>query len=411
MRIEKRRNKDGTTTYSLQYYENKKRKRITQKQMKERFGRDILTDEDAEECMKMFEQLHVKAILQIQKRLTWESKYYNFAALVEQFTEWQKERAPNSWENNTSYLKLYVLPFFLTAKKLNSAELWDDYFEEFKRWLLVAKKVRGGDISYSSRNHAIKALNLFLKHLFDRNLIQKLRLCRPFPEHLQNFRTIDDIFTEAEITGLKDKLLELERPEEAEFMLLLYYTGLRFNEAAGISTADIFQGTVDNAVLAKRLQNSNIEYYGYLVIDSQFDRKQPDGRIQRKPLKGRKKIDEKFARIIPITDKGLWNLLVDRTTQQFGNKSKKDCLIFEIDDATSSVWFKKAQEELKIRYRPWHCLRHTRATLLAGSVPDESLIRLWLGHRSPKVFERYNHLYESMIRESRRKGSDLKKVD
>lgn len=417
MRVEKRDNSDGTTTYSLQYYEKGKRKRITQEEMKRRFGREIASQEDAEACMKMFEQLHEKEILQIKRRLEWENKYYNFPALVEKFTEWQKENAPNSWENNVSYLRLYVLPFFLTEKKLNSAELFDDHFEEYKNWLLTEKKIRGGrPMSYSGRNHAIKALNLFLKHLFEKNIILKFKPCRPFPEHLQNTRTIDDVFTDDEIKKLEVALRELGRNEEADFLLLLYYTGLRFNEAAGLSAADICEGTIDHEPLAKRLEQAEVAYTGYLVVDSQYVGKSENGRVLRKPLKGRKKIEDKHARFVPVTDKKLWNLLCDRLSaleKDFGTRghSMKDYLLFNIDDATSSNWFKRAQETIKIRYRPWHCLRHTRATLLAGSLSDEGLIRLWLGHRSVRVFERYNHLYESMIRAAKKTNTfKLKKV-
>jgi hypothetical protein len=48
---------------------------------------------------------------------------------------------------------------------------------------------------------------------------------------------------------------------------------------------------------------------------------------------------------------------------------------------------------------------------LVGETGDEPLARAWLGHSSAKVFERYNHIYQSLIREAKSKelvGDDFK---
>jgi integrase len=306
-------------------------------------------------------------------------------------------------------MKHYVLPFFLTKKKLNSIDLWEDNFDEFREWLeKSAIQIRSNNlISYSSKNHAIKSLNTFLNHLYSKKLIHRIAKCGPFPDHLIGKRSLDDVVYPAEMETVYEALLGLGYKTEAIFFRYQFFSGMRFSEGLAISLADIFADSLPaNQPIAKKLEFHKMSYYGYVVSDSQVDEK----RI-RYPFKGKKEISERFARTIPITDKKLWNHLVDLAEEQFEkwNKSagdKKSCFLFQgIDDTTSSRRLEEAFQSSKLKYRSWHCLRHSRATWLIGETSDETLARAWLGHSSPRIFERYNHLYQALVREAKSKDS------
>jgi integrase len=63
---------------------------------------------------------------------------------------------------------------------------------------------------------------------------------------------------------------------------------------------------------------------------------------------------------------------------------------------------KQAYEKLEMRMKTWHCLRHSRGTFLFGETGDRELAKIWLGHGSNKVFERYNHTFQQMVRNAKR---------
>lgn len=54
MQYERRSNKDGTHYYSFVWYDTKSKKRIrmSRKDIFKRFGKDILTEDEAKECIK-----------------------------------------------------------------------------------------------------------------------------------------------------------------------------------------------------------------------------------------------------------------------------------------------------------------------------------------------------------------------
>lgn len=413
MKFEKRTNKDGTAYYSFVHYnpKTKKRMRLTRDEIKERFGHDIETEDEAKECLKLLEAQFETEKMRIVRRLDWESKYYNFVGLVEVYETWQKKNAPESWTNNVFYLKHYVLPFFLTEKKLHNAEMWPDHFEDFRDWLeQKAFLLRGAKklISYSSKNHAVKALNTFLKSMLLRKLIAKEATCKPFPDHLVGHRDLDDVIMPDEADAVQATLNAQNHQIESIFHRFLYFTGLRYEEARGMSLGDIHQGQLEDSILGKALDNAKISYYGYVVVDSQYVKSLPDGRVLRKPLKGKKKISEREARVIPIIDKNLWNQLVDLSAglhasykTKVKGPSKRDYLFFQAITASSDTRLKQAFEANKLKYRSWHCCRHSRATFLIGELKELMIVRLWLGHKSINVLEKYNHIYQAIIRKAK----------
>lgn len=421
MQYEKRSNKDGSSYYSFVFYDAKTRKRLRLKreEIKKRFGKDILTETEARDCLKLLQAQYESEKIKIERRLAWQKEFYNFNSIMDEYEKSQKKRASNSWQNSVFYMKHYVLPFFLNEKKLNNIELWPDYYEQFRDWLEKdAKQIRNKKlISYSSKNHAIKSLNTFMDLLFKKGLIQKVTKCEAFGDHLVRKRSIDDVVTPEEMETIYGQLKADGFPIEAIFFRYLFFSGMRLSEGLAISLADLYQGELpENQLIAKKIKSHGMKYHGYIVSDSQIDEKGI-----RWPFKGKKEISEKFARTIPIVDKTLWNDLVDLAQQQYEvwnvNKgNKKDFLLFGgVNDATASRRLEAAFRSARLKYRSWHCLRHSRATWLIGETGDEVLARAWLGQSTAKVFERYNHLYQSLVREAKAKAAvgkefNLKKI-
>ncbi len=136
MQYERRNNNNGLY-FSFVWYDTrtKKRIRLTRAEIKKRFGHDITTEDEAIECLKLLHAQYETEKIKIERRLSWEKEYYNFNKLLDQYEKAQKKSAPNSWMNSVFYMKHYVLPFFLTQKKLNNIELWEDGFDDFREWL------------------------------------------------------------------------------------------------------------------------------------------------------------------------------------------------------------------------------------------------------------------------------------
>ena len=407
MRKELRTNKNGDSYYS---FVGADRKRMSREEIRTRFGHDIITEEKADECLKLLGAADELTRARIQKRLAWEKEFYNFTKLLEQYTTKQKKRAPNSWQNNVFYLKHYVLFYFLQFRRLNNIELWSDNYEKFTEWLETAKTVsEKRKIAVSSRNHAIKSLNTFMLNLYQEKLITNYRKCESFGEHLVNKRTVDDIVSRDEMEKVFKELLQLGYATEANYFRFLYFTGMRFNEGLAISVGDLFDGEIESEFFRKKMKAYNIKYYGYLVSDSQFGGLNSNGEVIRLPFKGKKNVEEKYNRTIPIIDKVLWNSLIDTVELKLNGHPKvtnrRNILLFEgLDDSTASVRLQTAFRKAKLKYRSWHCLRHSRATDLIGTTADVMLARIWLGHSSPRTIEKYNHIYQSFARDAKRKA-------
>lgn len=404
MRKERRENKEGV------YYSfvTADRRRLSRKEIQNRFGKDITTEKEADECLKLLEAEFELKKFKIQQRLEWEKKYYNFANLLDEYVKAQKKSAPNSWKNNEFYCKHYVLYYFLQLKKLNNIELWYSSFEDFKDWLdKDARTLKSNRrMAYSSKNHAIRALNTFMQHLYRKGVVSTERKCPKFGEHLLNQRTIDDIVHPDEMERIVKRLKTNGYKTEALYYRFLYFSGMRFNEGLAISLGDLYQGEIESELMKKKLDAYKIKHFGYIVSDGQFDGRDRNNHVLRAPFKGQKVISEKSNRIIPIVDKALWNELVDVAEKLFESKPKsmntRDCLLFNgIDDATATRRLQEAFGQEKLKWRPWHCLRHSRATLLIGETGDVMLARLWLGHTSSKVIERYNHIHQALVRAAR----------
>lgn len=424
MKFELRTNLDGTSYYSFVYYDRKSKRtvRIPREQIKSRFGNDIVDKNKAMEICKILETETDSLKKRMISRVEWEKEFYNFEQILSVYENYQKKKAPNSWKNNIHYLKYYVLPFFLNIKNCSNLLSWSDYYEEFKIWLEdEAYLIKNPEklISYASKNHAIKALNTFIQHLYIRRILPTKIQCECFPSKNLNEKGAEEIITLEEMEAVYSTLKEQGNELEAIFFRFLYFTGMRFNEGLGIHSENIYEGEIEDSILKKHLNNENISYFGYVVFDSQPAHetrglREEDGSIKRKPLKGKHKIDYKSARTVVITDKALWNDLVVQHNKiidlyhrgDFGNDLTNYPLFEGIDKTTSIKRLKNAFTINNLKTRTWHSCRHTRATMLIGETGNSYLARLWLGHSSENVLKRYVHIYEATIRNLKKTSDD-----
>lgn len=194
---------------------------------------------------------------------------------------------------------------------------------------------------------------------------------------------------------------------------------MRFNEIYGLSIDDLFIGELDDLVLKKALEDHKIEYYGYIVLESQPASKirdrLPDKTIKRKPLKGKPKISEKFNRLVPIIDKDLFNNLVklykiqeEKFKQKIYGSNPKDYVLFEhLTSSEAAVDLRAAYAKTKYTAKSYHCCRHTRCTDLVGKTRDFVLARYWLGHARQETTLRYTHIYQQSARTARKKKQKI----
>ncbi len=433
MQKDLRKNKNGSIYYSFTYFDKElgKKVRLSRAYIQNRFGRDLTTTTEAEAVIKILNAEFETVRIKLEKRTQWEKEFYNFSSLLNNYTIKQRKRAPNSYKNNVHYLRYYVLHYFLMIAKCNNIDFWPDIYEEFREWLETkATLIKGANklISYGSKNHCIKALNTFMRLLHREKVINKLILCEKFPSYQLNERSIDDVISQDEMHAIVKQLKSQNNHFEAVFLKFLYFSGMRFNEGLGLSLQDVYPGQVQHKVLRKLLDRYDIEHYGYIVLASQPANesrglRNKNGSIPRKPLKGRKKISEKYSRIVVIPDKDLWQELVALYNHQVDEMNVRrwgvnpsDYALFEgIHRTTSTRKLQQAYKVLDLRYRCWQCCRHSCATNLIGQTGDYNLARLWLGHSSPSVIERYVHIHQAIVRASQKfeegKRTEIKKLD
>ena len=173
----------------------------------------------------------------------------------------------------------------------------------------------------------------------------------------------------------------------------------------------------------KALTDHKIDYYGYIVLESQpankIRNRLPNGTIVRKPLKGKLAINEKYNRLVPIIDKELFNNLVklykiqqSKFKQKIYGSNPKDYMLFEnLTSTTAALALRQAYEKTKFTHKSYHCCRHTRCTELVGSTRDFVLARYWLGHSRQETTLRYTHIYQQSARTAKKKKQTIELLE
>lgn len=301
------------------------------------------------------------------------------------------------------------------------------FFDEFLTWLeekaMTVREPRR-IIAYSSKNHCVRVLNTFMTFLVKTNRVNpnNLRKIPGWGSDKLNGRNADSLISEEEFKTIYGILQETNRTV-AVFFQTAFYTAMRFNEVYGISLDDLFIGELDDSVMKPALKQHGIETFGYIVLESQpkskTNERRSDGTILRKPLKGKKKIDEKFNRIVPIIDKDLFNNLVKLYKQQeelfkkrvYGSDPKNYILFDGLTNTEANLGLRQAYEKTKFKPKSYHCCRHTRCTDLVGKTRDFVLARYWLGHARQETTWRYTHIYQQSSRIVKKKNQKIEFID
>lgn len=418
MNIEVRKKANGDIYYSPVYWNGKRKVRLKISEHPP-FNSLEEANEWANAKTAEFDSMKARAL----RRQEWKSKYYNFSKLTSEYMKHCKKVQKNSWKNTEFYLYNYVLPYFLSEKHSNNPNNWNMYFQDFKNWLEdVATTITEPKriISYSSKNHCIKILNTFLNYLLITNKVDPVNVYKisGFSTDKLNSRDADDLIKPKEFEDVYNHLLR-KNEKVAILFQTAYYTGMRFSEIYGLSMNNLYQGQVDDEMLRGALEQHNIDYYGYIVLESQPAEKTrkrlPDGTIKRKPLKSRKKICEKNNRVVPIIDKELFNNLVKLYKEQqklhqksvFGSDRDNYMLFDEISTSICNRELHRGFKTTGYKYKSFHCCRHTRCTELVGRTRDFVLARIWLGHTRQEVTLRYTHIFQQTAREAKRKKQKI----
>lgn len=426
MYLDKRKRKDGTVQYRFTYLDKDgKRRRFPQSKVPhfetERQYLDWALGEAGKQHARRAEA---------ERKLSWRSRFLDFEKLLERYAAFQKERAPNSWESAVFYLEHWVFPFFLMDLGSNNPNDWYLSFEQFRDWLRegrgLERRGRKEPLAISTQNNIIKALNTFLFCLKKYNLIDpsSAQKCEAYPEHRLNRRTMDDLVLEPE----RDQLIARLRtsyPPAADFLLVAWHTGMRFGELFGLPMGALFRGPIPPTLwkggsLEEGLEKAGLTpTIGYLYLESQpvHDdcRREKDGSILRKPLKGARIISPRFSRVIPISSKEVWNVLARRYKDQQAlllekryGPDRANYRLFDDGEWNRMVnGLREAYRHLGLRPKGYHSCRHTFVTFLVGRTGSYMLTRLITGHRSQGAFERYLHLFEQVSIKAQQSEQDI----
>lgn len=406
MYVQKRKNRHGIY-YSFSYTDRAGKRVRLSRDDHPHFTNEAAAKEWARKKSAEFEAETAKK----ERRIGWRDKFYEFdTELVPIYENYQKNNAPNSWSDSVRYLRFYVLPWFLSEKAANNLNTWHFYRQEFRDYVeFHAKKLRSDELlSYSSKNKVIHALNTFLECMgkYGKMNPDDVKLCEVFPAEkliLKNHESVIDADELKEICSRLDKT----SPNCRDFFYVLYHTGLRHNELLSVSMQMLKSGEIVGPI-GEELKKCQIQTHGYLVLTSQVQRfeqgigaRNENGKLNRKPLKGRPKIDPAYDRIIPISDKDCWNVLAKRWkaqellhTQRVFGSNLDDYLLFEGCTQTRlGKDLNAAYKGTEFKKKTFHDCRHSYCTNFVGQTRSFFLARQILGHKSD-AFERYLHIYE-----------------
>ncbi len=407
MRIEKKLLQDGNYKYSFLYYcPNKKTNiRLKAEEVIERYGKMPKTDTEADDAKRILTMSVEVRKLEYSRLQDWKKRYLDYEPLVEDFkTKWMPARAPNSYKNTQFYLENYVLYWFLGINKLSNPLLWPDNYIDFKNWLKDEATLtlnKNQKISNAAKNNCIKALNNFIKFLKEKKIVKNLEHITSIDRNRKLKRTIDDVILPDEFERVYGQLLMVNE-EVAHFYRVLYFTGLRSNEAFGLSLDDFLPGKPEG--IADNFDEYGYECHGYIMLESQPKeypvRNEQTNTVIRKPLKSKYDISPENSRTIPIIDKITFNILAACFNREANNldknkfgANKKDYLFFgNITKQKVRIALLDVYKNFNVKSKSPHCLRHSRATLLAGETKNFLLIQQWLGHTRQETTMQYVHL-------------------
>lgn len=285
---------------------------------------------------------------------------------------------PAYCRNNRTLIETYFLPFMKHHRIETLADLtkpiilqWRNHLYEHRRIVLPAatpkfdKDGNPATISATTVNKVRQAVHVALEHavtmdLIPSNPMHAVKRVKEEPERRE-------IFERDEIV----KLFSLPWPDIRAYAgaMLSASTGLRLGEVRGLLVRNLY---LDE---------------GYLnVLTSWSD---DEG------VKPPKWNDVRYG--VPLPGRVADALAAVITVHPYS--PGPDSFVFFGDDATRPIGMQVIPREMKramsaagipARGRTFHCLRHTAASLIAGSAGSERVQRL-LGHTTAAMTERYTH--------------------
>lgn len=423
MYVHQRKDRQGRVYFSFSYVEGKSGKRVRLRKGQHPHFSDRA---DAEAWAKSQAGIRAAEAAWHLRKAAWRAQFNDLGEYLKVYTKWQKKKAPNSWRNSVASLEHYVFPFFATKKQSNNINQWHLFYQEFVDWLGDEAETAGrtpGRITKGTANGVIRALNTFMTCMrtynrLDADLVAK---CPSFPEHELNRMGFEHVIQVDEMNRVWEQLKRID-DAVADFFLVLWHTGMRYSELAGLPLTALFRGNIPSPALHDELKKCNVTYHGYIHLESQPAtddcRREEDGSLKRKPLKACKEISPRFTRNIPIRTKEVWNILATRHKEALKSFAKKvftkekgDYLLFadlEWNRATNSL--RRAFAELGLDAKGFHACRHSFTTNLVGETRSFFLVRAITGHRKDKSFERYLHTFEQISQEARRNEQEIETI-
>lgn len=437
--INKRKCADGTITYRFRYRDSEndevRNRQIPSSYIQHNFG----AVENFKKALLVRDTLNQWAEANNLKSQLVESWKKDNDYLSKMLIDFKVFNAKNSeCKNYEGSLRNHAFPFFVKTEAKNNIAAWGHHFDEWVDYLRheACCLNRGGariskQLSTSTINNTIKALNKFLKFCYKQKVIPYKMSVDSLADNMESERDLSSIVSEDEMEAVFNELEKRGFYEDAAFFRVGFEVGMRFSEQLGLSINCISDSKIEDKLYQNLMQSAGMTpYYGYLTV---FDQLAPKARIPRihdgqlvrkidadqiaairasdlprKPLKSRKKILEGDARVNVIRDAKTWKILCDRFKRardlykkRFLGPNTHNYLLFDgIHRSTHNKRVKAAFIACGLRPRTHHCLRHTVSTRL-WTVNDSRLPRIWLGHKSARVAERYNHITQRIAREAR----------
>ncbi len=411
---------DGTIIYAFKYRDKQgKQKSVPRSE----WAHIKSTDKKAmEEFLPILEAKYDARKKEIQKRESWHDRYYNFVDLRKEFVNFRKRSTPKNWKTKLSWFDNYVLHYFLNIKKEPSLDAWSHSFGSFRDWLeRHAKGVKTKKpLAYQSKNHCITELNKFMEHMAFLRKCDQAPRCPQFESKLvDNEKGAESVISDDEMKELCLYLKKKHGAVYADLCKFLRHTGMRINEALGISLEDVKKGVPPNKPLQGLLAIYKLKPIAYIVLEKQPLGRDDEGKMSYSPLKSKNKISLSNARYIPITSKEVYNILVKYIKTQsellkknvYGKEKVNYPLFYDlVTDTILNDRMKDAYTSHKplkgLKRKTPHDFRHTKATEYGGLDFTGQLQKLVLGH-GEKTAKRYNHIFEQMMEASANQETDL----
>jgi integrase len=295
-----------------------------------------------------------------------------------------------------AYFQNYIFNFFLSQKQSNNLNEWSLFYPEFLRHLRTTKSKKGTPLALETQRKICFYFNDFLEFLFKHkhtvSYIEKLEV----PDAEDSELSLEEAYwTEEEI----ERVIPFLSEDTRNLFIFGLETGMRISEMLGVTRQLYYKGDLPRKEIHENLVKNGIIYNGYLKLESQLDTNK-DGVFTLKPLKGKDKILNKWARYIPVSPrcfeiiKHYNNKIVGMGSLQ--DRDSNNLFWKDLTKARVNIEIQTACKQGGVFVKTTHSTRHTFCTNFLLKTSSEFLTKIISGHSSDKAFKRYLHLIESL---------------